>query len=869
MIVCKFGGTSVADRESQQRLVTIVRDRLGEAPLVIVSALAGVSDTLVHVLDAAQAGRAEDSAAALRALADRHRALLTETPTRPVGLGRARDALEETLAMLETLRRGVVLDGNATAWVRARSVGAGEILSSQIVAAALDGAEIDTTWIDAREVVRTDGSNPEKDAPATEAIRSVAAATIAPLLAPGRVVVTQGFVGGAFVGGALRPTLLGRGGSDYSATLLGRALDATRVEIWTDVDGVLTASPRIVRGARRVRILSFQEASELAYFGAKVLHPSTLLPAIEAQIPVWVGNTRRPEGRGTTILAHAIVQDDSRFAVKAIADKRGITVVQVVSSRMLMAHGFLARIFAVFDAHRTPVDLVATSEVSVSMTIDDERRLPEIVAALSEFARVDVERDMAIVCLVGEGMRGNAHVAAEVFRALRHVRMRMIAQGSSAINLSLVVSQRDVGDTVRALHDAFFRGPLPADVFGEPSDETERGAAEGGRAQRPTATPVPAAKLLSLAARHGTPLYVYDLATIDARVEALRLQLPLDPGRLLYACKANAHPAILKRLSVRGVGVEAASPGEALRAMECGHAPRDVLVSATNARAEDLAALASRGCRLALGSLSDVRRVGALSRGTSVLLRINPGVGEGHHRHVVTGGAQSKFGIPLEHLDRALAGCAEAGLPVLGLHAHMGSGILDPAPLLASADALLATARNLPRVDVLDFGGGFGIPYRDGEAEFDLATYGAAMARKIEAFSTASGARPEAWFEPGRFVAGPAGCLLARVMCRKESHGHVFVGLDTGMNHFLRPALYGAYHRIVNLSAPDAPIEWVEIVGNVCESTDVFASARAIPRAEEGHILVILDAGAYGFSMASAYNLWPLPQEVVLPEATP
>ncbi len=861
MIVCKFGGTSVADRDAQQRLASIVRDRQDDALLVVVSALAGVSDALIRVFDAAQGGQLDESERELRAIASQHRALLAETPARPPAREAAEAFVEDALAMLEDARRGLSKVAGLMSWDRARFVGVGEILSSRIVAAALDAAEISSTWVDARTVLRTEGVDPERDAPVPEAIRTLAAATIAPLLANGRVVLTQGFIGGAVVDGVLRPTLLGRGGSDYSASLFARALGARRVEVWTDVDGVLTANPRIVRAARRVKTLSFDEASELAYFGAKVLHPSTLLPAIEAAIPVWVGNARRPLGPGTTILARGIAPADGRFAVKAIADKRGITAVQVVSTRMLMAHGYLARIFAVFDAHRTPVDLVATSEVSVSLTIDDDRRLPEIVAALSEFARVDVERGMAVLCLVGEGMRGNSDVAAEVFRVLRNIKVRMITQGSSAINLSLVLDERDVDDAVLALHDALFRGPLPAEVFGAPADATDRGTPQG--------PPIPAATLLALAERHGTPLYVYDLEMVDARIAMLRRHLPLAPGRLLFACKANANPAVLSRLAARGIGIEAASPGEAERAIECGHAPESILVSATNARAQDLANLAARGCRLALGSLSDVRRVGSLSRGTAVLLRINPGVGDGHHRHVVTGGAQSKFGIPLEQLESARSACRAAGLEVLGLHAHMGSGILEPAPLLVSARALCAAARSLPRVGVLDFGGGFGIPYREGESELDLATFGEAMDQELSVFAATTGFRPEAWFEPGRFIAGPAGCLLARVTCRKESGGHVFVGLDTGMNHFLRPALYGAYHRIVNLSDPEAAIEWVEIVGNVCESTDVFASARALPRADEGHILAILDAGAYGFTMASAYNLWPLPLEVVLPDGTP
>jgi diaminopimelate decarboxylase/aspartate kinase len=861
MIVCKFGGTSVATREAQGRLASIVGERLGDAPLVVVSALAGVSDALIGVLDAALAGRSEESARALAAVATEHRELLAATPAGSAARETARAAIEETLAMLEELRRGVALVGDVTPWARARFVGAGESLSSRLVVAALDAARVEATWFDARIAMRTEGIDPDRDQPVPGAVRESSAEVLAPLLRPGAAVVTQGFIGAAVVDGVLRPTLLGRGGSDYSASLFGQALGASRIEIWTDVDGVLTASPRLVPAARRVKVLSFEEASELAYFGAKVLHPATLLPAMEASIPVWVGNARRPEGSGTTILARGIAPDDGRFAVKAIAEKRGITAVQVVSSRMLMAHGFLAKIFAVFDTHHTPVDLVATSEVSVSLTIDDDRRLDSIVAALSAFARVEVERDMAVVCLVGEGMRGNAQVAAEAFRVLRHVRVRMITQGSSAINLSVVVEERDVTETVRALHDAFFRGPLPADVFGAP-------ATDGAKVE--SAGPPPfASTLLALADRHGTPLYAYDLAVVDERIATLRRHLPLERGRLLFACKANAHPAILSRLATRGVGVEAASPGEAARALECGHAPESILVSATNARAEDLAALASRGCRLALGALSDVRRVGALARGTAVLLRLNPGVGEGHHRHVVTGGAQSKFGIPIDQLEQALAACKAAGLEVFGIHAHMGSGILEPAPLLVSARALLAAARRAPRIEVIDFGGGFGIPYRDGEAELDLEAYGGALERELQRFAADTGSLPAAWFEPGRFVVGPAGYLLARVVCRKESGGHVFIGLDTGMNHFVRPALYGAYHRILNLTAPDAPLEWVEIVGNVCESTDVFASARALPRAEEGHVLAILDAGAYGFSMASAYNLWPLPKEVVLPEATP
>jgi diaminopimelate decarboxylase len=256
--------------------------------------------------------------------------------------------------------------------------------------------------------------------------------------------------------------------------------------------------------------------------------------------------------------------------------------------------------------------------------------------------------------------------------------------------------------------------------------------------------------------------------------------------------------------------------------------------------------------------------VGALAPGREVLLRINPGVGGGHHPHVVTGGAHSKFGIPLEELAPAVEAAEESGLVVRGLHAHIGSGIAEPAPLLASARRLLEAATQVPSVRVLDLGGGFAIPYRDGDREFDLAAYALGLEALLAEFTTRLPARFELWFEPGRFVVGPAGYLVAEVTCRKESGGLTFIGLDTGMNHLLRPALYGAYHRIVNLSAPKASLEWVEVVGNVCETTDVLASNRPVPRPEEGHLLAFLDVGAYGYSMASRYNLWPLPKEVAL-----
>ncbi|HUC43974.1 MAG TPA: diaminopimelate decarboxylase [Candidatus Sulfotelmatobacter sp.] len=851
MIVCKFGGTSVADAAALRRLVGIVQARLDEAPLVVVSALSKISDELIALVrEATQRG--ESCEARLGALAERHRALL-EACGSSEAAGTVRADLERDFEAIASQLKGITLLGEASASIRARVVGMGERMSSRIVAAWFRAAGTECLEIDASEVVRTVGLDPERDPPDLEAIRVAASGRIAPRLSPGRVLLTQGFIATDPNG---RPSLLGRGGSDYSASLLGSALRASRIEIWTDVDGVLTANPSIVPQARRVKVLSFDEASELAYFGAKVLHPSTLLPAVDAAIPVRVLNARRPDGEGTTILREGIRPADDRFVVKAIADKRAITVVEVTSTRMLMAHGFLARVFEVFDRHRTPVDLVATSEVSVSVTIDDERAVEAIAYDLGAFARVEVERGMAVVCLVGEGMRGRSAVVAEVFRALRDRPVRMFTKGASAINVSLVVDTEDVVAVVAGLHEAFFSGSLPAEVFGEAHDEAARSGPSSSRAP---------AGLAAIAEKNGTPCYVYDLSVVSARAERVRAAFGSVAGRVYYACKANANRAVLERIVSAGIGIEATSPGEVARALEAGCSPERILFSAANARTAEIVAVLRRGGMVTLSARSEIARVGREAAGASVLLRVNVGAGAGHHRHVVTAGAHSKFGIPIEEIPRALEDALAAGLRVAGVHSHIGSGVVDSEPLIANLEALLQLAEAHPELSILDIGGGFGISYRDDEAELDVERLAERVRERLASFrARAGGSAPEIWIEPGRYLVAPAAWLLARVTCRKESGGLVFVGVDTGMNHLLRPALYGAYHRIENLTGPGRPIEWVEVVGNVCESADTFASGRALPRAEEGDLLAFCDAGAYGFVMASEYNLRPLPQEIAM-----
>jgi aspartate kinase len=356
------------------------------------------------------------------------------------------------------LLRGVALLQELTPRALDVVAGAGERLSQALFAVAAREAGLECAMIDSRDVIVTDDQF-GRARPDTAAIAARAAERVAPHLGPGRTVVMQGFVGATPEG---VPTTLGRGGSDYSASLLGAALGAEEIQIWTDVDGMLTADSRVVPDCLKIRELSFAEAAELAYFGARVLHPSTIEPAMSHHIPVRILNSRHPERSGTTIR-----HDSSRAGVpvKSIASKRGITVVQVRSLRMLMAHGFLRGIFEVFDRHQVAVDLVATSEVSVSLTLDDASRLDGVIRELREFSEVVVERDAAIVCVVGEGLRSTPGVAARIFGALGGVNVHLISQGASEINLSFVVAAADAQEAVRRLHAAFFTEAPPGEIF--------------------------------------------------------------------------------------------------------------------------------------------------------------------------------------------------------------------------------------------------------------------------------------------------------------------------------------------------------------------------------------------------------------------
>jgi aspartate kinase len=447
MIVAKFGGTSVGNASAIGRLIEIVRSRREDRPVIVVSALAGVTDALLGLERPVHAGDAAALDAALVRLMARHQEAMQGLP----GAGAVLPAIAEDAAAL----RGELA---AALGRRLRSqeldavAGRGELWSSLLVAAALEGAGLPATWVDVRTVMVTDDRF-TRATPDARLVAERARTCLRPLAESGRIPVTQGFIGATADG---IPTTLGRGGSDFTAALLGAALDVSRVEIWTDVNGLMTADPRIVPSARTLAEASYEEAAELATFGAKVLHPATAQPLVRAGIPIVVLNSTQPEQPGTTIEPSAILEQMGDSPVRSISWKRGITVVNIRAPRMLGAFGFLRALFEVFERHEVVVDVLASGEVSVSLTVEDRTRLDPVVRELSDLGEVWVEGNRAIVAVVGIGLRHTPGLAARIFRAVQPANVEVISQWASAINMTFVVREEDGPEVERRLHAEFF-----------------------------------------------------------------------------------------------------------------------------------------------------------------------------------------------------------------------------------------------------------------------------------------------------------------------------------------------------------------------------------------------------------------------------
>jgi diaminopimelate decarboxylase/aspartate kinase len=854
-IVLKFGGTSVASLDGWRTVAREVAARAARhRVLVVCSALAGTTDLLERAVAAAGAGKEpEDLARVERA----HAALAAAAGLDPAG--REFEPVRSQLEGAARLLKGVWLTGEAPPRLVARVLAVGELASTHLGIAILASLGVRARWLDARELLVSSQRPLDPDQ------RRYLAASVAPARAPERlataaadaaVVLTQGCIARTPEGDSC---LLGRGGSDTSAALLAALAGAELLEIWTDVPGLFTADPREVPGARLIRRIGYREARELASLGAKVLHPACLEPAARHGIAVAIRSTPHPDLDGTWIEG----ESEAHPAVTAVTCRRGGTLLHLSTFAMWDTPGFLARFFAPFDELGISVDLVGTSESAISVTLDalpggvEGDLFRRLIASLGELGDVQVVHPCAVVSIVGRRIRATLGELAPALTAFQERPVHLISNSAEDLDLSFVVDEEEGTPLVQRLHDLLFaaRGDDPR--LG-PTWERLRGApAPGGEAawwERRRE------ELLARVA-DGRPRYVYDLATVRSRARRLRRELPAV-GRFYYAMKANPHPAVLEALAAEGFGIECVSIGEVEAARTRLGAEVALLFTPNFCAVEEYVRAAALGAELTVDGPQLCDAAPALLRGRAVAVRLDPGWGAGHHHKVRTGGPSSKFGHPAEELDDLRSALESAGARIVGLHAHLGSGILDAGawPALARLLASLA-ARAGQDLRWIDLGGGLGVPERPGQPELDLAALQAGLAPIAQVLPGI-----ELRLEPGRYLVAEAGVLLAPVtQVRRKGHA-VFVGVGTGMNSLIRPALYGAWHPILNLTRHPAPPDvFAQVVGPICESSDVLGRDRWLAAPAAGDVLLIANAGAYGRVMASSYNLRPPAEEVVLP----
>jgi diaminopimelate decarboxylase/aspartate kinase len=853
-VVLKFGGTSVSTTANWRNVRDVLRARLGEGfqPVVIHSALSGITDRLEALLVAAQSG---GHAPILAAVAARHAGLAAE-----LGMGLP-EGVQRHLDELGQIAAGVALVKEVSDRVRARVMATGELMATELGAAWLRAEGLSVEWIDARSVLRA-----EERSSATEkaAILSATcdyapdAALQARFSRPGTVFLSQGFIASDAAGNTV---LLGRGGSDTSGAYFAAKLEAARLEIWTDVPGMFSANPKGVPNARLLRQLHYDEAQEIASSGAKVLHPRCILPVRQYGIPLYVYATQSPDLEGTHISATPAGGDAAQ--VKAIAIKKGITLVSMDSPGMWHQVGFLADVFQVFKAQGLSVDLVSTSETNVTVSLDpaanalDPAAVDALVEALTPLCRAQIIGPCAALSLVGRNIRGILHDLGDAFALFADERIYLVSQAANDLNFTFVIDEAQGDRLVGQLHELLIRASLNDLVLGPTWAQLHAPPAEGAPTQAWWQR-----KRSRLLERFGArdSAYVYDAQTILAAARELTGLAAVD--EVHFAMKANPHGEILRILAGAGIGFDCVARGEIEHLLHevPGLDRRRILFTPNFAPRHEYEWALREGLRVTLDNLHPLREWPSIFGGAELFVRIDTGRGHGHHQHVRTAGIHTKFGVPMFEVDELERLARAAGARIVGLHAHTGSGNFAIDSWTDVAEQLSALAERFTDVRVLDLGGGFGVPDKASRQPIDLAGLDAAL----RAFK-ARQPRFALWLEPGRYLVAAAGVLLARVTQLKGKGSVRYVGVATGMNSLIRPALYGAHHDIVNLTRIDAPAAGIyEVVGPICESADVLGHERALPETVEGDVLLIATAGAYAYSMSSRYNLREPAEELML-----
>jgi bifunctional diaminopimelate decarboxylase / aspartate kinase len=844
-VVLKFGGSSVSSAANWSNIANIVKARLAEGlqPVVVHSAVAKITDSLEQLLAKALSSGWES---ALEAIVTRHRDLALELGITPG------PELEEQFNRLRQIASGIALVGEVSERLRARVMAQGELMATRLGAAFLTSQGLDVQWVDARSILK---SVILRNASSRATYLSATCNFEAdPELQqrwahPGRVYITQGFIASDDDGDTV---LLGRGGSDTSGSYFAAKLQARRLEIWTDVPGMFSANPRSIPSARLLRALEYDEAQEIAIAGAKVLHPRCIMPVKHHGIPLYVYATQTPNLEGTVITAHG---GEGGAHVKAVTVKTGITLVSMDTVGMWHSVGFLADAFQVFKDHGMSVDLVSTSETNVTVSLDPAANtltrdaVDTLVADLSQLCRVEVFGPCAAVSLVGKSIRAILHKLGDALELFEEQKIYLVTQAANDLNLTFVLDEEQGDRLVARLHqitisdapDSHILGPTWQQLYGpkEPAGSEVTAWWHGKQAA-----------LLQLAHKYQSA-YAYDRETLRRQARAMKSIASVD--QVYFAMKSNPHPEILTLFVSEGLGLECVSRGELEHVFNV--LPKldrsRILFTPNFAPRSEYEFALQQGVNITLDNLYVLQAWPELFNGKEVLLRVDTGYGRGHHSHVRTAGVHSKFGIPLSDFDELAALVNQYSVRVIGLQAHTGSGVFNVENWREVAEVLAGLSPRFKDLRILDIGGGLGVPEKLGQPVFDIN----ALAAVLDSFKQKH-PRLQIWMEPGRYLVAEAGVLLATVTQPKGKGEVQYVGITTGMNSLIRPALYGSHHDIFNLSRiTEAATQTVNVVGPICESGDQLGADRLLPPTQEGDVLLIATTGAYGHSMSSHYNL--------------
>lgn len=855
-VVLKFGGTSVSSLATWTNIKNCALETLagGSRPIIVCSAVSQISNKLEALIAGAKVGSFKDK---LNEIEQIHRSLAQE-------LGLTEPTYEPEFTELARLIKGIALIGEESPQLRARIMSKGELMSTAIGNAFLNACDLSSSFLDVRTVLKAQisrgASLNQQYLSATcdysycpEAVQTIEQFST-------KVIVTQGFIARDEDGATV---LLGRGGSDTSASYLASMIGAKRLEIWTSVPGMFTANPAQIPSARMLLNLDYEEAQELASSGAKVLHPRCIEPVATSKVPLHIRWTNVPDSPSTVIG----VSSSRSPQVKAISTKKGIQVISMETMGMWQKSGFLSDIFKVFKNHNLSVDQISTSESNVTVTLDsaanvlDDQVFKRLLDDLSHYCIPQKLGPCASLSIVGKQIRSILHKLAPVFSAFEDKKIYLLSQAASDLNLSFTIAEEEAERLLKSLHELLFSNISNPKTFGKSWTELYtdgENASEPQQQQRPW-WEKKRQTLMDLH-KNQSALFVYDLETVETQIDNLKTL----PGvtRINYAMKANPHTDIIKTMEKNGLSFDCVSEEEIKHVLRiCPEiSPSKILFTPNFAPISEYKFAYEIGATVNLDSLHPLEKHPEVFAGRKIMVRLDPGIAKGHHKHVRTGGVNSKFGVDLTDFDKLISLSKQHGVIITGLHAHVGSGIKSPETWAETALRLAEFAENIPSVTVLDVGGGFGIPEKPSDRTLDIGDTASIMKKFHEAYP-----KYEVWLEPGRYLVAEAGVLLTRVTQLKQKGSKHYIGVDTGMNSLIRPPLYGSYHHIVNLTSLDESLEVsADIVGPICESGDVLGHSREMPKTVEGDTILVATAGAYGRVMSSSYNLREPAKEVIL-----